>query len=151
MDDAFEELLCDVLGADCIAKYRHKQPVGYVDLMIAFESRKRSCSPHKTTPLNIALPYSLVDFYRKFKGKDVSLRPKCVCWYVAYLNALCHMCIIILYYIILEVSVSFRVFALNSLYQLSVTYLAMISNSNNKTKESLSTNASVPTEHQIFI
>ena len=29
------------------------------------------CSPNKLTPLNIALPFSFIDFYRKTKGKDV--------------------------------------------------------------------------------
>ena len=29
------------------------------------------CSPNKITPLNIALPFSFIDFYRKTKGKDV--------------------------------------------------------------------------------
>ena len=37
-----------------------------------FESRKRGCSPNKLTPLNIALPFSFIDFYKRHKGKDVS-------------------------------------------------------------------------------
>ena len=39
-------------------------PTGFIDLMIAFESRKRSACPHKLTPLNLALPFSFIDFYR---------------------------------------------------------------------------------------
>ena len=34
-------------------------------MMIAFESRKRSACPHKLTPLNLELPFSFIDFYRK--------------------------------------------------------------------------------------
>ena len=37
---------------------------GFIDMMIAFESRKRSACPHKLTPLNLALPFSFIDFYR---------------------------------------------------------------------------------------
>ena len=62
----------EMFGEDLMAAYKKKRPVGYIDLMIAFESRKRSCSPNKLTPLNIAIPYSLILFYKENKGKDVS-------------------------------------------------------------------------------
>ena len=39
--------------------------------MIAFESRKRSANPNKMTSLNVALPFSFIDFYRKNVGSDV--------------------------------------------------------------------------------
>ena len=72
-------------------QFQQKRPAGFIDLMVAFESRKRGklelwqwgqlpssiffiflgCSPNKITPLNIALPFSFIDFYRKTKGKDV--------------------------------------------------------------------------------
>ena len=71
VDECFEELLNDMFGAPLMAEFRAKRPAGYVDLMIAFESRKRSCAPAKLAPLNIALPFSFIDFYRKQKGKDV--------------------------------------------------------------------------------
>ena len=35
--------------------------------------RKRCASPHKFTPLSVALPFSFIDYYRKFCNKDVSL------------------------------------------------------------------------------
>ncbi len=44
-----------------------KRPAGYVDLMIAFEARKRTASPFKNNPLNISLPFSFIDFYKKKK------------------------------------------------------------------------------------
>lgn len=71
VDEAFEELLGEVLGQDLLAQFKKKRPMGYIDLMIAFESRKRSCSPYKMTPLNVALPFSLIDFYKRQKGKDI--------------------------------------------------------------------------------
>jgi hypothetical protein len=41
--------------------------------MNAFEARKRGCAPKKITPMNIALPFSFIDFYHKMKKKDVRL------------------------------------------------------------------------------
>ncbi len=73
VDEAFESLLCDILGEDFVHKYKRKRPAGFIDLMIAFESRKRSYSPNKLTCLNIALPYSLIHMYKSVKGKDVSI------------------------------------------------------------------------------
>jgi len=54
-----------------MSDYKRKRPVGFIDLMIAFESRKRSCGASKSTPLNIAIPYSLILFYKERKGRDV--------------------------------------------------------------------------------
>ena len=33
--------------------------------MIAFESRKRAADPNKDQPLNVSLPFSLIDFHKK--------------------------------------------------------------------------------------
>ena len=52
--------------------FKQQRPVAYVDLMIAFESRKRNASPFRNNPLNIALPFSFIDLFRKIRGKDVS-------------------------------------------------------------------------------
>ena len=73
MDEGFEDLLRDMFGAELMSDFRSKRPAGYVDLMIAFESRKRSCGPAKLAPLNIALPFSFIDYHKKIKNKDVSL------------------------------------------------------------------------------
>ena len=72
VDEAFRQLMEDIFGKDIMEAFQKKRPAGYVDLMIAFESRKRGCSPNKLTPLNIALPFSFIDFYKRHKGKDVS-------------------------------------------------------------------------------
>ena len=61
-----------MFGSDLIAEFKHKRAAGFIDLMIAFESRKRSANPNKLTSLNVALPFSFIDFYRKARGKDVS-------------------------------------------------------------------------------
>ena len=73
VDNAFKLLMEDIFGKDIMEAFQKKRPAGFVDLMIAFESRKRGCTPNKLTPLNIALPFSFIDFYRRHKGKDVGM------------------------------------------------------------------------------
>lgn len=73
VDYAFRQLMEEIFGKDIMEAFQKKRPAGYVDLMIAFESRKRGCSPNKLTPLNIALPFSFIDFYKRHKGKDVGM------------------------------------------------------------------------------
>ena len=74
VDSAFESLLSAMFGCDVISEFKHKRAAGYIDLMIAFESRKRSANPNKLTSLNVALPFSFIDFYRKARGKDVCFK-----------------------------------------------------------------------------
>ncbi|XP_045600464.1 uncharacterized protein [Procambarus clarkii] len=71
VDAEFENFLEKIFGTDFLATFRQQRPAAYVDLMIAFESRKRNASPYRSNPLNIALPFSFIDLFRKFKGKDV--------------------------------------------------------------------------------
>lgn len=39
--------------------------------MVSFEARKRHASPFRCNPLNIALPFSLIDCFRKYRGREV--------------------------------------------------------------------------------
>ncbi|XP_067894460.1 heat shock 70 kDa protein 12B [Heterodontus francisci] len=71
VDLAFEKMLCQIFGADYIEHFKVKRPAAWVDLMIAFEARKRTASPKRVNPLNISLPFSFIDFYRKHKGQSV--------------------------------------------------------------------------------
>jgi len=65
VDVDFERLLVDIFGGDFIKAFKSKRPAGWVDLMIAFESRKRAASPLKAAPLNVSLPFSFIDLYKK--------------------------------------------------------------------------------------
>lgn len=67
VDMEFEKLLNSVFGKRFIDQFKAERPVGWMDLMIAFESRKRSASPYKSTPLNISLPFTFIDYYKKIK------------------------------------------------------------------------------------
>ena len=60
-----------IFGKEFIEEFKLKRPAGYVDLMIAFEARKRTASPFKNNPLNISLPFSFIDFYKKKKVRVV--------------------------------------------------------------------------------
>lgn len=65
VDAEFEKLLGEIFGIDFIETFKAKRPAGWVDLMIAFESRKRAANPHKTSALNVSLPFSFIDFHKK--------------------------------------------------------------------------------------
>ncbi len=67
MDQEFEKLMSNIFGKDIMEDFKIKRPAGYVDLMIAFEARKRTASPFKNNSLNISLPFSFIDFYKKKK------------------------------------------------------------------------------------
>ena len=65
VDVEFERLLVAIFGIDFIETFKVKRPAGWVDLMAAFESRKRTASPFKSTPLNVSLPFSFIDYHKK--------------------------------------------------------------------------------------
>ncbi|KAK3563571.1 hypothetical protein QTP86_030979 [Hemibagrus guttatus] len=71
VDYEFEKLLCKIFGQDFIDQFKIKRPAAWVDLMIAFESRKRAAAPDRSNPLNINLPFSFIDYYKKYRGHSV--------------------------------------------------------------------------------
>lgn len=72
VDLEFENFLSDIFGKNFMEHFKSTRPTGYVDLMIAFEARKRNASPYKNNPLNISLPFSFIDCYVKLEGSTVS-------------------------------------------------------------------------------
>ena len=74
MDQEFEKLMNGLFSKEIMEEFKMKRPAGYVDLMIAFEARKRTASPHKNNALNISLPFSFIDFYKKKKVSVLSTR-----------------------------------------------------------------------------
>ena len=67
----FESLLCDIFGAEFVSGFRSRRPAAWIDLMVAFEARKRAVSPDKSSPLNVALPFAFISEYKKVRGKKV--------------------------------------------------------------------------------
>lgn len=71
VDQEFEKLLKKIFGKDFIEQFKLKRSAGWVDLMIAFEARKRTAAPNKTNPLNISLPFSFIEYYKKHRGSSI--------------------------------------------------------------------------------
>jgi hypothetical protein len=71
VDAEFERLLVNIFGADFIEVFKTKRPAGWVDLMMAFESRKRAANPLSTKPLNVSLPFSFIDYHKKYRNGPV--------------------------------------------------------------------------------
>ncbi|KAL6490750.1 hypothetical protein MHYP_G00010950 [Metynnis hypsauchen] len=71
VDLAFEAMLCQIFGADFIETFKAKRPAAWVDLTIAFEARKRTAAPGRASALNISLPFSFIDFYKRHCGQSV--------------------------------------------------------------------------------
>jgi hypothetical protein len=71
VDYEFERMLEGIFDAEFMAQFKLKRPAAYVELLLSFEARKRSASPHRDSSLNIFPPFAFIDYYRKFKGKEV--------------------------------------------------------------------------------
>jgi hypothetical protein len=71
VDREFESLLVKIFGIDFFVSFKNTKPAGLVDLMIAFEAKKRTANPAKATPLNISLPFSFIEHYQRLKGHSV--------------------------------------------------------------------------------
>jgi len=67
VDAEFERLLVAIFGEDFIDVFKAKRPAGWIDLMMAFESRKRVANPFKNKPLNVSLPFSFIDYHKKYR------------------------------------------------------------------------------------
>ncbi|XP_056432143.1 heat shock 70 kDa protein 12B-like [Gadus chalcogrammus] len=71
VDLAFEAMLCQIFGEAFIQSFKARRPAAWVDLTIAFESRKRSAAPGRPNALNVSLPFSFMDFYKTQRGHSV--------------------------------------------------------------------------------
>ena len=64
VDHQFEHLLHRIFGKDFIMDYKQHRPMGWMELMDTFESKKRSVNPLKNTvAFNISLPFSFIKFF----------------------------------------------------------------------------------------
>lgn len=76
VDLEFEKLMAAVFGVDFMEQFREWRPAGFVELMMAFEYRKRTANPFHPTPSNISLPFSFITYHKKRKkyGVDVAIK-----------------------------------------------------------------------------
>nr|CAD7452000.1 unnamed protein product [Timema tahoe] len=71
VDHEFETLLQKIFGEDFILQFRLRHPAAYVELILSFEARKRSASPHRNSSYNIFPPFAFIDYFRKSQNKEV--------------------------------------------------------------------------------
>eukprot|EP00117_Sycon_ciliatum_P037973 scpid44333/ scgid28299/ Heat shock 70 kDa protein 12A len=71
VDREFENLLSSIFSDEFIENFKMSKPAGWVDMMIAFEAKKRTANPKKTSPLNISLPFAFIEHYSRIKGQSV--------------------------------------------------------------------------------
>nr|CAD7263953.1 unnamed protein product [Timema shepardi] len=71
VDHEFETLLQKMFGEDFILQFRLRHPAAYVELILSFEARKRSASPHRNSSYNIFPPFAFIDYFRKSQNKEV--------------------------------------------------------------------------------
>jgi len=74
IDVEFESLLASIFGREFVDAYKLRRPSGWTDLMVAFESRKRSANPNKNHPLNVCLPFSFIEQYKKLRVSETQWR-----------------------------------------------------------------------------
>uniref|UniRef100_A0A1B6GZM7 Heat shock 70 kDa protein 12A n=1 Tax=Cuerna arida TaxID=1464854 RepID=A0A1B6GZM7_9HEMI len=71
VDEEFDRLLGSVFGFSFMTRLRQERPAAYTELMLSFESRKRSVLPSRSTSLNVSLPFAFIDFYQSATGRQV--------------------------------------------------------------------------------
>lgn len=55
-----------------MSRLQAERPAAYIELMLSFESRKRTASPDRLSTLNIFPPFAFAEFFHSVSGKDVS-------------------------------------------------------------------------------
>ena len=63
VDHQFESLLWRIFGKEAILGYQAHCPIGWIQLMEHFESKKHAASPLKPFAVNILLPFSFMQYY----------------------------------------------------------------------------------------
>jgi len=91
IDEEFEKLLANIFGRDFIETYKLRRPSGWTDLMVAFESRKRSANPNKNHPLNVCLPFSFIEQHKKLRVSEDGSQATGYARFVCALKSLCSL------------------------------------------------------------
>ncbi|RZF44958.1 hypothetical protein LSTR_LSTR001919 [Laodelphax striatellus] len=71
VDEEFNRILGGIFGFGFMSQLQVERPAAFTELMLSFESRKRSASPFRHLALNISPPYAFIDYFRKVTGKEV--------------------------------------------------------------------------------
>lgn len=76
IDEEFDRLLGSIFGFSFMSRLRVERPAAYIELMLSFESRKRTASPDRLSTLNIFPPFAFAKFFLSVSGKEVSTLKK---------------------------------------------------------------------------
>jgi len=71
IDEEFQKLLDVVFGIEFMDRFQVERPAAYNELMLSFESKKRTMTSLRTTTLNIYPPYAFIDFFKQVTGREV--------------------------------------------------------------------------------
>lgn len=65
-------LLGKIFGVNLVAKFKLEKPSAFIELLLNFESKKRSASSdRKHSTYGIFPPFSFIEFYKTNTGKEV--------------------------------------------------------------------------------
>ncbi|KAH3837772.1 heat shock 70 kDa protein 12B-like [Dreissena polymorpha] len=71
VDKAFVALMAEITGQEVLDKFHEKHQDDYIDLMRAFEVRKRSIQPTSEDRITFKIPISLHELYREMTGGEM--------------------------------------------------------------------------------
>ena len=74
VDQAFEELLVDIVGRQIYSKFVKKETEDWLDLWRMFEVKKKTIDPHSNAKVTMKLPMTLTELYKNESRKDIKDR-----------------------------------------------------------------------------
>ena len=73
IDNEFYQLMENVFGGSFMKKFKLERPAAHNELILGFETRKRSATVNRTTSYNMFLPFAFIDFFRTVTGSEVRI------------------------------------------------------------------------------
>ena len=74
VDQAFEELMVDIIGQQIYSKFVKKETEDWLDLWRMFEVKKKTIDPHSNAKINIKLPMTLIELYKNETQRELKDR-----------------------------------------------------------------------------
>ncbi|KAI5740813.1 hypothetical protein M8J76_007491 [Diaphorina citri] len=72
IDGEFIKLVSNIFGANLVNKFKLEKPSAFIELLLNFESKKRSASnDRKQSSYGIFPPFSFIEFYKNNTGKEI--------------------------------------------------------------------------------
>ncbi|KAL1461591.1 hypothetical protein WDU94_013471 [Cyamophila willieti] len=73
IDSEFVKLVSNIFGTNLINKFKLEKPSAFIELLLNFESKKRSaCTDRKHSTYGIFPPFSFIEFYKANTGREIS-------------------------------------------------------------------------------